>query len=792
MAIVPTALQVSEREISQLDPTQFTQLVRTLLHCEADAHHLPLSAPRVPLAITVADGGEDAHVEWEGGPASTEYLPARTNMLQIKARRMPPSKIRDEMLDENKALKGRIQDVLQEKGAYLIISSRRAKQPELQREEMARIIRNAVGLNKSGLCLAFYDGADVATWANNYPAAALQVRRVLRESVPSGIQTWHDVEAQDDYSTAYQADARLAQYIGEAQASADRGKSVLRISGLSGLGKTRLVLEAFRPSAISGELRASRFLYFDCGATNGGDLSVFVRELADTGRPACIVADNCNWILHEMLVKGISRAKSALSLITVWWEPEDVPPSVRHVALRPDDMRDIVELILKHEHPHLDQWHIRKVCEFAGGFPIIAAKLVGRFAAGEADLSDIEDTQLLLRIVWGPWQAPNALERDVLRACSLFDSVGFDGQMERQARFIAATLCNMSTDVDYARFREICEKFGKRRVVEHVGDFIRVIPIPIAVGFCKEFIDCRSTHDMCVLVDDIAANGLGEHFCRRMAFLTSHPKAKDLTERLVGPGGSFGSAEGLLTPQGSRFFRALVEVDPVTTADAVVRVIGSLSREELLAIDGDIRRNIVWALEALVYWQDTFEMAARLLLHLADAENETWGNNATNQFLHLFQLRLSGTETAAIDRLSVAKYALQSASDGMRLIGVKALGKALEYGDFVGGVGAEARPGRAIAVGWEPVIGRDVLDYWGRALAMLTEIAKEGGSLAQAAKAEISAHLSVLVQHGFVQPLDDALRSVAAASGHLWPEAYNAVDLLLSDTDNADGIAQDS
>ena len=45
-----------------------------------------------------------------------------------------------------------------------------------------------------------------------------------------------------------------------------------------------------------------------------------------------------------------------------------------------------------------------------------------------------------------------------------------------------------------------------------------------------------------------------------------------------------------------------------------------------------------------VFLEETFPIAARILLSFAVAENETWSNNATNMFFQLFHYLLSGTQ----------------------------------------------------------------------------------------------------------------------------------------------------
>src|SRR5207248_1544047 len=63
--------------------------------------------------------------------------------------------------------------------------------------------------------------------------------------------------------------------------------------------------------------------------------------------------------------------------------------------------------------------------------------------------------------------------------------------------------------------------------------------------------------------------------------------------------------------------------------------------------------NLVWALNDLAWSGQAFGTAALALAELARAENETWGNNATHEFISHFQLYLGGTSQPYLNRLEV-------------------------------------------------------------------------------------------------------------------------------------------
>jgi hypothetical protein len=81
----------------------------------------------------------------------------------------------------------------------------------------------------------------------------------------------------------------------------------------------------------------------------------------------------------------------------------------------------------------------------------------------------------------------------------------------------------------------------------------------------------------------------------------------------------------------------LVESAWCSAVALLERTIGKMDREALLGFNAG-RRDVIWALEGTALYGDLFIPSAKLLLALAEAENETWSNNATGVFAGLFSL----------------------------------------------------------------------------------------------------------------------------------------------------------
>jgi hypothetical protein len=105
---------------------------------------------------------------------------------------------------------------------------------------------------------------------------------------------------------------------------------------------------------------------------------------------------------------------------------------------------------------------------------------------------------------------------------------------------------------------------------------------------------------------------------------------------------------------GQPFFFSLSLADPPGSLRLLESTVGKLDRDRLLEF-GPGRRSVIWALEHLAIYEDLFRPSAKLLLSLAEAENETWSNNATGIFVGLFSLGygdLAPTSLAPEHRLS--------------------------------------------------------------------------------------------------------------------------------------------
>ena len=114
---------------------------------------------------------------------------------------------------------------------------------------------------------------------------------------------------------------------------------------------------------------------------------------------------------------------------------------------------------------------------------------------------------------------------------------------------------------------------------------------------------------------------------------------------------------------------------------------------------------MVDALAYIAVWKELFQPAARLLLALAEAENESWANNASGVFADLFSLgygEAASTEAPPADRFPILREALLSNSRERRKLALQACKTALSTGPYFKVGGVEYRGVRHDPNLWDP------------------------------------------------------------------------------------------
>jgi hypothetical protein len=760
--------KVEAKNINDLDALQLTKLLKLLLHLEARSFGLAARSVEVALNITVADGGEDGRIEWSNGPENTDYLHGRLVQFQCKATDMGPADCANEIVNKKEGtLKHMIDDVLSKGGAYILFTTQ-----ELNKDQKSeRIVKIREKLEELGkpyantVLIDIYDAAKIEDWVNKYISAIVAVLNWIRRPLDRGLKTWSDWSQYGEYQRfQFVVDDDRQKAVSALKALFADQRKCARIIGLSGLGKTRLAFEVFRDVAANDDL-GKRVVYVDAGSNNS--IHGLVCDWVQCGLEGIIVVDNCELSLHERLLTEVTRVDSKLSLLTLDYNLDrgSATEMIQLKKMSDGHIKQMLEPVYGQKIPDLD-----RVAAFAQGFPQMAVLLADARLDREPDMGRLNNDDLARKMVWGA-RDPVANDEKILRGCALFDRFGLDDEVSYEYKFIAEQVVEVKLD----EFFECVKRFEERGIIDRRGRFAMVIPKPLAIRLAAEWWRQTRPEKQKKLIESDMPGSLVESFCHQISRLDFLPEVKQLTEDLCGLQGPFGQAEMILSDRGSRLFRSFVEVDPEVTSSSLARVINSLTHEGRLAIRGDVRRNLVHALEKLCFHESCFEESAYSLLLLASAENEGWSNNATGYFKQLFDTFLSGTEAPPNLRLRVIDRALGSDTESVRNVAIDGLTQAIDTYGGMRMVGAEYQGSGVPLQEWRPKTWGEAFKYWEDALERLCDLVEKKDTLATKAKMAIANHIRGLMQYGRVDKIDSVIRRIVTIDGPLWPSALDNI-----------------
>lgn len=437
-------------------------------------------------------------------------------------------------------------------------------------------------------------------------------------------------------------------------------KSIVRVSGLAGIGKSRFVYESLSATTPNSAFLSGSILYYDAASQQDNNISERISELTAEGESFVFVVDNVPPELHDRLSKIIVRHSSTSSLITISSEVDEmitIGEGTVHIQLEADLGEQIAFAILQNRFSSADYFTLKQAIAAVGGLPSLAVSLVKQPELNVQMLTQVTSTNWINTVLGQ--QAKEGNIRSVLRTLGAFGVVGFDGELAQQAKLLAeddliTPLDGLAEKQRWQRFQFFVRTYLKKGILKQKGRYITVQSQHIALQLAREWWQAQSENIVGVL-ESVQGTPLAAAMFKQLQQLSLLPLAQQLVVSFCQLGGPLGQASVLLSAEGANFIRYLADVNPKVVTVCLARELLPLSLVTLKeAVDS--RRSLVGALEKLCRYERTFEMASRVLLRLAAAENEQINNNAIGQFRHLYQYDLAGTAANYSQRINTLQY----------------------------------------------------------------------------------------------------------------------------------------
>lgn len=481
-------------------------------------------------------------------------------------------------------------------------------------------------------------------------------------------------------------------------------KGNIRILGMSGLGKTRLVHESFKA-------HKEIYWYFDCQSGNWPLLKERLPVVFEKYSNYVLVFDNCDKETGSEIA-SLKRSCQGLNPIITIYNGLEESSDYLYTPLSMQEKYDtVVEKIIERYSALYEAKDKDRILDFAGGIPMMAQLLMDGLQANRV-LGDVSNDKLMSKILL---TEADSESRKIMQTLSLFDFIGYKDDLHHEIEYVIKNkdITNIAKDNDVLcnDTDELIEKNLKRRILEQRGRKVGIRPAPIAFYLIGEWLnscsDIRMTRVVKALQEAECSVALTNAFADQFRNMGFNEKARQMLNQLMGPNSPFSSAEVINTQLGSRLFRSFAEVNPVAVANTLWNTLGTIDIEKLRTME-EGRRNIVWTLEKLCFEPASFEPAAKLMLRLSIAENEEIGNNATQEFIRLFPVLLPATAVDLYTRLAFLKD--QFVFEENKPILLRAIKAALHTRDYLYMGGAETQ-GLKTLTNYQPQTNKELYEY---------------------------------------------------------------------------------
>src|SRR5579871_2093878 len=409
-----------------------------------------------------------------------------------------------------------------------------------------------------------------------------------------------------------------------------------------------------------------------------------------------LVVDECSREIRDRLEHQAQRCEGRLKLLTVGLAEEARTSASRidtYLLERLDDQS--IRALLTKDYSHVPMEAIDFIIRKSSGFVKLAVTLAQAILEHpeKASARELMRTQRMQEVI-AAFLVPDQADRGALQAVALLSRVGWDGELAAEGQTVAEFI-----GLDWRDAQRRVGRFVEKGFVARQGRYRYVTPHLLAVTLAAQAWDDYGEETLS-LIAKLPTPSSRRALLERLYDLGDDLQAKQVTEMLLGVEGVFPDLASINDDGRAEIFALLAEMNPQVGLRALQRLIEHLPRSELLTFYSG-RRQVVRLLEKLAWSKQTFFGAARLLLQLADAENEYWANNAGGVWVDLFGTFLGGTAVPAIERHVLIQEALNSSSEAQQRLAIRAIARVFSLQE-TRTFGVQDQGGRLVEPEWHP------------------------------------------------------------------------------------------
>jgi hypothetical protein len=771
---------IGPEDVAGLDDALSRELIARLCRATLTARGHSQSAVTWGGDQRAKDGGVDVFVDTTS-PMDGD-VPRPMTAFQVKAEKFPAGRIAGEMAPKG-APRPAIEELAAHRGAYVIASTRDSLSHSARRARLKAMAECLAKYPLAGVVtLDFYDTRRIADWVEAHPAVLVW----MRERLGRPLSGWHpygpwayresDVQAEyvlDDQIRVFTPGASEAATIDEAikRLRQDlRGPACVRIVGLSGVGKTRLVQALFDARVVPdvAPLDADNVLYTDVANSPTPQPGKMIEALIANDNDPMVVVDNCGPSEHALLAGLVQRTGSKVRLVTIEYDiRDDVPEGTECYRLEGASDAVIITL-LKRRYPVLSHMDVTRIAAFSEGNARIAFALASTTSI-TGELGRLRDGELFERLFTQHHQQSDELLR-AARAASLLYSFDGDDVSGTSELATLASLVGMTAEAFSSQMGEL----HGRGLVQQRGIWRAVLPQAVSNRLGAQALDGTSLSHVVQTLAFRATDRVARSFSRRLGYLHESAPARQIIERWLNEDPRFVDLT-TLDKIGVEIFTNLASGSP----SVALRALEVAAQSPSFTSAGNPHlRHFARLLRSLAFEASLFDRACRVLVTLALNDSGASDSASASAILRsLFYAHLSGTHASPTQRLSVVQSLVTSTNAQEIELGLVLLRASLHAWQYTCLYGFEFGAWKR-DYGWAPRNHEDTVVWFGPFIELATQLGTQRTSTGEEARRLLGASTRALLTRAQLgtEVMHAAQRLRAAGD---WPHGWFAVRQIL-------------
>lgn len=660
--------KLQQKWLIELTDTQLEDIVLKL--CEASLTKQDLSTAYVHGSgpTKAPDDGIDIEVKIPiDKKIDNGYIPNHHTVYQAKARNMPKAKIEDEM--HKSSTKKTLARLASDNGAYIIVSSKDNCSPKMLAERIAAMQEMISGIpNNSQLNINFYDQEKLYQWINKFPSIELYVLKQLGknhsgwEAFGNWSKTPHDaentlvieegVEVEFPDVTGNRERLGILEGINQFRKLAREPRKSIRLIGLSGTGKTRLLEALFEKEYGKNALDSTNVYYSNSEtATQPTPLQLF-GMLAEVNIPAIIIIDNCSAKIHRVLTEELQQiANNNITLITVEYDIQDDQPENTDVVRLQVTGIKLCQKLIEQRFPNLNNRICEIIAEFSGGNLRVAIAIAKSPNIG-CSITTLSDNETFKKLFYQRQESDSELYKSA-KLLSLVYSYSSNTTNELQ------TLADI-TGTTEKRLRQDTRVLMNRDLAQARGNWRAILPQAIANKLAQEALKNIPIEDIFDELEKAENERLLTSFAHRISLLpASQINIKIATDWIKRP--EFEDWTNL-SYDNQKILKYLTKVVPDIVYQKLQKTINSPSfgnetSEDFLSILFTLYTPVI---KYLAYDEQFFESCVHFLIKISKIENTP----PYKKIEHFFFPLMSGTKASLKSKIDIIRSLITSNDSG--------------------------------------------------------------------------------------------------------------------------------